>query len=402
MVVSAPPRQALSFGQGSHPEILTPSIFQQMALPALVINAQGCIVEVNEAFCQQLGYDRSLLQGQLFTSLLPFAQLSSGVQDHLAFFAHPPVRPTSRLNALLTQDQQVRHAQILESKIEDTAEDFYRLLLITELRSQPEPKPSAPGPEIQQLLSQIEGLKAQNAHLQDQLKLRETFLATVAHEIRSPLATIKLAAQLIRSCPSKQQNYIHVLEQECERGITLLSALLDIQSLTGPESLKPEPIPLQTWLPLLMEPFQFQAQAHHQNITLTVDPDLDVVEIDRKLLQRSICELLTNGIKYTPTQGQILIKAEPDPNHPQHWHLQVSNALAHPLPQAAVAHLFDPFYRVAQSQSIQTSNGLGLALVQRSVQAMGGQITVDATDHWIRFSLQLPLSGTVSNTGGEF
>lgn len=402
MVVSAPPRQALSYGQGSTPEILTQQIFEQMALPALVINAQGCIVEVNDAFCQQLGYDRLSLQGQLFTSLLPFAQLSIGVQDHLAFFAHPPVRPTSRRNALLTQDQQILHAQILESKIESSPADFHRLLLITDCPSPPTPEPSSPKQETQQWLSQIEALNTQIAQLQDQLKLGESFLATVAHEIRSPLTTIKLAAQLIQACPSKQQDYIHVLEQECERGISLLSALLDLQSLTSPGTCQPELIPLQTWLPLLIEPFQFQAQAHHQQITLTLDPDLDVVEIDRKLLQRSLCQLLTNGIKYTPTQGQILIKADRDPNHAKQWQLQVSNSLAQPLPQTAVNHLFEPFYRVPQPQSPQTSNGLGLALVQGSVQAMGGQITVAATDHWIRFTLQLPLSSPARNKGGEF
>ncbi len=365
--------------------------FQQMAMAALLIDAQGQLVEVNDAFCQTFGYRQADLVNHLFTTLVPLAHLSAEVQEHLVFFAHPPARPLSRVLHLLNRDQQALQAEVLECKV-GGAEEFYRLLLIQSLPDRHHSGAGETNQETQGLLQEVDSLRDQIAKLQDQLQIKDSFLATAAHELRTPMTNIKMVAQMLKSCshPHKQSTYVRILEQECEREIDLISDLLELQSLATDSTPVLELLPIQTWIRSLVEPFQILAQSRHHQLQLQFSPQLQTVMLDRKLLQRILWELLTNATKYTPAQGQIQISALPHPQDSTRWQLQVTNPLAHPLASPCLNRLFEPFYRDPNTSG-QTGTGLGLALVQQAVQTLGGSISVQALGHQLSFRVDLPL-----------
>ncbi len=392
MIVPAIASHSLPSTPTSLGEPLAQQAFQQMPWAALLIDAQGRLIEANAAFCQQLGYRRADLIGQLFTTLIPSAHLSSEVQEHLVFFAHPPTHPTHRSAHLLGADQHAHLAEILESRIQNTREEFFRLLLIQELSDWHQTGLREPDQESQKLLQEIDSLRQQNAKLQEQLQIKDTFLATAAHELRSPMSNIKIAAQMLRSCcqPERQQTYLRILEQECEQEITLISDLLDLQSMAAHASTPvPELLPLQTWIRSLVEPFQIPAQQRQQQIQLKLAPSLQNVMLDRKLLQRILCELLNNATKYTPDRGQIWIHTQPHPQRSDQWRLQVRNSISPLL--SSPERLFEPFYRDPNTSSQAVGSGLGLSLVRRAVETLGGTISVQSEADSLCFQVDLPL-----------
>lgn len=238
-----------------------------------------------------------------------------------------------------------------------------------------------------------EAAQAQVKELEKLNQLKDDFVATVSHELRTPMTNIKLAAKMLQlaiGSPDKQNHYLNTLEQECEREISLIDNLLDLQQLeTGSKALSVESIPLQEWLQKLAGSFQERAQQQHQYLSTQVDPRLDIIYTDRLILERVLSELLTNACKYTPPHHQISLKAhglEPD-----RVEFQILNTGVE-IPPDHLPLLFQKFYRIPKADRWQQGGtGLGLSLVKRAIEGLGGEIEVESGSGQTLFTLWLPL-----------
>lgn len=259
-----------------------------------------------------------------------------------------------------------------------------------------------------------EAAQAQVKELEKLNQLKDDFVATVSHELRTPMTNIKIATKMLQitfGSPEKQDHYLKTLERECEREISLINDLLDLQRLeTGSKTVSLEAIDLQPWLETLVDSFQDRARQRLQRIVLDVDPHLDILYTDRVTLDRVLVELLTNACKYTPPHHQIAIKAHPfgsvsspsfllDPLVSQSGsalsegvELQIINTGVE-IPADHLPRLFQKFYRIPKTDRWQQGGtGLGLALVKRSVEWLEGEIWVSSGSEQTTFTIRLPHS----------
>ena len=139
-------------------------------------------------------------------------------------------------------------------------------------------------------------------------QLKDDFLSTVSHELRSPLANIKMAIQMVKLSLDQQniQNdrldrYLQILEEGCSQELTLINDLLDLQRLeAGMLPLTLESIDLNLWIPAIVEPFEDRAQRQHQSLNIDLSLDLPTITTDLVGFKRILMELLHNACKYTP------------------------------------------------------------------------------------------------------
>lgn len=244
--------------------------------------------------------------------------------------------------------------------------------------------------------------KAAQAQVQELERLnylKDDFLSTVSHELRSPMANIKMSIQMLevflrkakyfQGEHQKIEQYFHILQHECEREIALINDLLDLSRLeAGSQPLDLALLNLEDWIHHVTEPFLERTAQHQQQLTVTVSQEIPPVTTDFSCLGRVLTELLTNACKYTPAGEQIRIDA----------HLAMGNLLivvsnsGINLPPAELDRIFDKFYRIPSNDPWKHGGtGLGLTLVKRLVEHLQGTITVENVNHCLSFIITLPL-----------
>lgn len=230
-------------------------------------------------------------------------------------------------------------------------------------------------------------------------QLKDDFLSTVSHELRTPMTNMKMAIKMLQVTFSQDgalvkrgqvDRYLQILQDECAREISLINDLLDLQRLeAGNQSLALETIHLQTWLLQLIEPFQQRVDNLQQKLQLDIPPKLPPLVSSPSSLERILAELLNNACKYTPPGEQITLSAHVKSGMMQ---LSVSNSGIE-IPASEQSHIFDKFYRIPGTDRWkQGGTGLGLALVQKLTNHLGGSIWVRSEHGSTCFTLELPVN----------
>lgn len=258
----------------------------------------------------------------------------------------------------------------------------------------------------------IEILHAQLTELVQRDRYKDEFISKISHDLRAPLMNMRMALKMLKISinqdPSleklfenpRTQNYWNILEAECEREISLVNNVLDLQKLeTGNTQLQRNEIDMTDWLRSITEPYQSRAVSYQQKLHLRLPEQPAPVITDEAYLQRIISELLHNACKYTASGQEIICELEyPSPmlsmrdaSSAVPIYFTVSNQAI--IDSTDLPHLFDRFYRVpAADHHRQGGTGLGLSLVRDLIEQLHGQITVQSRDGWTTFTVALPLS----------
>jgi signal transduction histidine kinase/CHASE2 domain-containing sensor protein len=235
-----------------------------------------------------------------------------------------------------------------------------------------------------------ENLRQQMKELQQLGQLKDDFLSTVSHELRAPMANMKMAIHMLKLAKTDEQRerYLQILQIECARETDLINDLLDLQRLeAGAKEVNPEEICLQEWLPQLIEPFYERTQVRQQVLEVNLEPELPNLCSDRTSLERIVVELVNNAYKYTPPHGQITVVAS---STPPFINFTVSNSGSE-IPPHELNKIFDKFYRIPSSDRWQQGGtGLGLALVKKLVEQLGGTIQLTSQLGLTTFTVQIP------------
>ena len=200
------------------------------------------------------------------------------------------------------------------------------------------------------------------------------FLASLAHEIRSPLNAIYGYAQLLeRSEGADPLAAARVIRRSAEHLSSLLEGLLDIARIEGGAlTLAREPIRFPEFLDQLTDMLQLQAQAKGLALVLDRPPGLpEFVNTDPGRLRQVLINLVTNAIKFTD-QGTVTLKVEYRNQLASFSVIDTGIGIA----PADAERIFAPFERVGDARP---GVGLGLAITQALVHIMGGEITVESS-----------------------
>lgn len=230
-------------------------------------------------------------------------------------------------------------------------------------------------------------------------RLKDEFLSTVSHELRTPMSSIKMATQMLEIslgklgiCDSEHNpvdRYVKILQAECQRETSLINDLLDLARLEADmEPLTHTEIHLQTWIPQVANVFAERIENQHQQLQLELDSDLPPMMTDQACLERILTEVLNNACKYTPATGTITISAQQVSDQ---WQLSVSNTGV-TISAEHLVHLFDKFYRIPKNDPWKHGGtGLGLALVKKLVEHLGGRISAQSFTDFFMLKIQLPI-----------
>ena len=233
----------------------------------------------------------------------------------------------------------------------------------------------------------LESVGTASQALQEEKDRIKTLVSDIAHQTRTPVANLLLYTQLLGEEDLSGQGKVCVqaLEAQAEKLRTLMEALVKTSRLeTGMLALCPTPNPVG---PMLEEAVaQFAPGAAEKGLTLTLEPTGAAARFDPKWTGEAVCNLLDNGVKYTPAGGRITVSVT---LYELFCRIDVADT-GPGLAEEEQAKVFQRFYRSPAVQD-QAGVGIGLYLVRQIAAGQGGYVRVDsAPGAGSIFSLFLP------------
>ncbi|HSC16581.1 MAG TPA: PAS domain-containing protein, partial [Gammaproteobacteria bacterium] len=229
---------------------------------------------------------------------------------------------------------------------------------------------------------------------------KDQFLATLAHELRNPLAPIRVAAEIL-TLPTLDDERLSWSRQVIQRQVShmarLLDDLLDVARITsGKLQLKKQPVDLGTVVDTAVEAVHPLIKARGHCLIVDLPPELPTLDADPVRLAQVLSNLLTNAAKYTDSPGRITLAARVEGDA-----LRISvkdNGIG--LSPSALAHIFEMFSQGhVDGGRAEGGLGIGLALVKGIVDLHGGGIEAfsDGPGFGSEFAVTLPchVSGTM-------
>jgi signal transduction histidine kinase/ActR/RegA family two-component response regulator len=230
--------------------------------------------------------------------------------------------------------------------------------------------------------------------LRDQDRRKDEFLATLAHELRNPLAPLRNGLQVVRLSEDRavRERAQEMMDRQLGHMVRLIDDLLDVSRISRNKmELRRSRVRLSDVLGSAVETARpvIDAAGHHLELALPADPV--VLDADLTRLAQVFSNLLTNSAKYTPPGGRIRMSAE---SRDGTVTIEIRDT-GIGIPAAALPTLFDLFSQVDRSIERTTGGlGIGLALVKGLVEMHGGVVTAESEGpgRGSTFSVQLPVA----------
>ncbi len=227
--------------------------------------------------------------------------------------------------------------------------------------------------ERQNLIEQVVKLEAE--HRFD--RLQEDFVATVSHDLRSPLGFIKgYATSLLRDDiewdPETRREFLTIIDEEADRLSALIDNLLDSSRLqSGTLKMNFQPIRIEA---LLVDTIQ-RAKARNYNLNIELDftATQNRIWVDPIRMTQVFDNLLTNAAKYAPG-SDLTIGLQWNPDNA---HIYVKDT-GPGVSQEHLENIFKRFYRVSQDSGPERGTGLGLYICQEIIHSHGGKIYAES------------------------
>jgi PAS domain S-box-containing protein len=235
--------------------------------------------------------------------------------------------------------------------------------------------------------------KQLESSLREADRRKDEFLATLAHELRNPLAPIRNAVHFMKlhKLPDEELNGARdIIDRQVQHMVRLVDDLLDVSRITlGQVTLRNDRIPLRRALEDALDAIAPAAlAAGHELDAKLPPPDIEVVG-DATRISQIFQNLLDNAIKYTPQGGQIVLRAERVDGHVR---VSVRDS-GIGIPAERQARIFELFTRVHPDEGIKTNGlGIGLSLARQLIELHGGRIEVasEGIDRGSEFTVYLP------------
>jgi signal transduction histidine kinase len=228
-------------------------------------------------------------------------------------------------------------------------------------------------------------------------RLKSDFVANVSHELKTPLALIRLFAETLElgRVPSeeKAQQYYRVINKESHRLTQLINNILDFSRIeAGRKEYRFAPTDVARVVRDVIESYRFQIEQQGFELAVEVADDLPLVPADAEALGQAIINLVNNAIKYSRDTRSIRIEVRQDAARV----LVSVQDKGIGIPRGEQKKIFEKFYRGEDSLVHETKgSGLGLALVHHIMEAHGGQVEVDSAEaRGSTFTLVLPLTNS--------
>jgi PAS domain S-box-containing protein len=338
---------------------LSDAVLQSIFEPIIVTDGKGHVLKVNQAAAEMLGEaaaDRNLL-----TNTPGGDKILSAIRDAV-----------SMQKAVASEDE----ASMLPLRI-GKQERSYRLRTT--------PMRDSEG----RLLGAVTTLEDVTS-LQDTDRFKTQFISVASRKLRNPLLQLRRGLYALGQgfggeLRPLQAELVAAASQESEQLDALMADLIEVAELdTGKRELKLERLRPHQALGEARDRYCDEAAQKRIRVEIRAYADLSFVHADRRALHSILDNLLSNAIRYTPPEGEILLAAEEIKDFVQFTVRDTGRGIE----AERLSTIFDRFNAFSES-----GTGMGLALVRRLVESLGGQIAVESRlGHGTTFRFTLPVA----------
>ena len=227
--------------------------------------------------------------------------------------------------------------------------------------------------------------------------LKDDFLKTISHELKTPMSSIKLASETLEVLLEQEigsqrsatfTKVLNIFRSACDRQSQLVNDLLTLCYTDAQKEMQTmQWIDLSVWLPQMVAPFSDRVEQQQQNLQIELDADLPQLKSDISTIKRIVTELLNNACKYTPAGETITLAAT---TIGEQIRICVRNTGIE-IPSQEQRRVFDKFYRIPHHDPWQFGGtGIGLALVKNLVESLSGTIHLTSDRGQTTFMLDFP------------
>ena len=385
-----------------HLERVREMLFMSAAEGLVLVDRSGSIRMHNPRLLELFGYEEGELLGRSIELLLPESFRHAHTAQRADYNAHPARRHMGRgrdLNGLR------RNGTIFPVEVGlnhfSVDDELYVMALVTDIteRRTAEEALRSNTAELEKRVEERTAELAKGAHAveiayereKELNALKSRFVSMASHEFRTPLSTIMGSADLIaRYTEGEGNEKVHKHVQRIRTKVRDLTAILnDFLSFErigqGDISAEPEEIDIIHLCIGMIEELRGTAKAG-QALKYEHTSDARTTVLDRNMLVNTITNLVTNAIKYSPEGSPVTLRTAINDGCLRI--VVIDRGIGIPLEDQT--HLFDPFFRAQNVLTIQ-GTGLGLHLVKRYLDLMGGEINYTSTPgQGSTFSVRIP------------
>ncbi|MBL9126944.1 MAG: HAMP domain-containing histidine kinase, partial [Verrucomicrobiales bacterium] len=228
---------------------------------------------------------------------------------------------------------------------------------------------------------------------------KSNFVAGVSHELRAPLASVRLLADNLENDrvaePERRTASLRLIGRECRRLGALVDNVLDLSRIErGTKRIEPEPTDIPALVRATVASATVGAGERGVTIREAFAPDCValVASVDPSAFQQALTNLLDNAVKHAPDGTEVIVGLERVASDPRRFAVVVSDS-GPGVPESDRRRVFEPFVRLGNElRREQPGIGIGLAIVRHVVEAHGGRVRVEAASpRGARFVLELPV-----------
>ncbi len=247
---------------------------------------------------------------------------------------------------------------------------------------------------IEKLDSRTSKLEADNERLAELNRMKDAFVSTASHELKTPLTSVIAYAEMLdenqeRLTLSQQHEFLKRLRSEAQRLLGLINDILDLSRLeTGKLRLRREPTNLNSLVLEALETARPLGEKHRVSFEEDLSPGGPQLELDPVKMRQVVVNLLANAINYSPSGSVVRICTRSEGDH---MVLEVKDR-GPGVPPEQHGRIFELFGQAdGPSQGRQVGTGIGLHLVKRLVELHGGQVGVESvlgegSTFWVRLT----------------
>jgi two-component system NtrC family sensor kinase len=215
-------------------------------------------------------------------------------------------------------------------------------------------------------------------HLKELDRLKNDFVHTVSHDLRSPLTSVLGYTELLeRVGPlnAQQRDFVKHIQSGVINITSLVNDLLDLSRIEAGFDVRKEDIQLDETVKQSLENLRGMSASKRIHLTVSFPQQMPALRGSRIRLRQMVDNLIGNAIKYTPDGGQVGVRLSAEE---ELIILQVIDN-GPGIPKSEQPHIFDKFYRASNVPSGTPGTGLGLAIVKSIVENHQGRIWVSST-----------------------
>ena len=252
------------------------------------------------------------------------------------------------------------------------------------------------GREAEERVARIDTESARQA-AEDALQLRDVFLRTLAHDLKTPLTSLAWHAELLHRRlqegdlePAAMEEDLQAISLGAAEAIAAIDELHDLTRMSqgAPVALHTEPVDV---VALARRIVDVHPHSGRRQVAFDSDTPVLVVEADSSRLARVLQNLLDNAVKYSSPDQPVIVSVQQEEIDGVAWATLRVRDSGIGIPSADLQHVFELYYRGGNVDSI-SGQGLGLANVHRLVRQHGGRVDVDSElGVGSMFTIRLPL-----------